>query len=225
MDERVEYRAFGTTLKMKSHRNQIVCCMLLCLACGIVDAIGFLRHGIFAANMTGNTVLLGISLAQMEWAHAIDRATPLLVFFFGAMLSRLLLTRTGRQPWIPLLLEAALLVLALSLVPEGRWSLSLITFAMGIQSTAMTQFAGVTLNTVVVTSTLARISETFADRLLPSSGVPASAARPPLTLYVVTWGCYLIGALIAGIGDAQSLVSMIGAAVLVLAAAGMTRAR
>lgn len=81
---------------MTTKHWQIICCMLLCLACGVVDAVGFLRHGIFAANMTGNTVLLGISLAHLKWAAALDRALPLLTFFVGAMLARLLLTRTGK---------------------------------------------------------------------------------------------------------------------------------
>jgi uncharacterized membrane protein YoaK (UPF0700 family) len=209
--------------QMKIQREQIICCMLLCVACGIVDAMGFLRHGIFAANMTGNTVLLGISVADLQWARALDRATPLLVFFVGAMSARLLLTRLGRRAWVPLLLEAALLVMALALLPDSKWSLSLITFAMGIQSTAVTQFAGVTLSTVVVTSTMARISEAFADRLAAPRRQPAPASGvPPLPLYLLTWGCYLTGALVAGIGGAQSLVAMMGAATLVLAGALMT---
>jgi uncharacterized membrane protein YoaK (UPF0700 family) len=208
---------------MKAQREQIICCMLLCVACGIVDAMGFLRHGIFAANMTGNTVLLGISVADLQWARALDRATPLLVFFVGAMSARLLLTHLGRRAWVPLLLEAALLVMALALLPDSKWSLSLITLAMGIQSTAVTQFAGVTLSTVVVTSTMARISEAFADRLGAPRREPAPASAPPsLPLYLLTWGCYLAGALVAGIGGAQSLAAMTGAATLVLAGALMT---
>jgi uncharacterized membrane protein YoaK (UPF0700 family) len=209
---------------MTTRHHQIYCCMLLCVACGIVDAIGFLRHGIFAANMTGNTVLLGISLAQLNWASALARATPLVVFFVGAMLSRVLLTRTGGRAWIPLLLEASLLVAALALLPDSKWSLSLITFAMGVQSTAITQFDGVSLSTVVVTSTMARIAEAFADPLRWRRG-PQPAAPAPLRLYQITWACYLTGAVLAGLGGAQSLAAMVGAAVLVLAAAVLTRRR
>lgn len=88
-------------LTMTPKRWQILCCMLLCLACGIVDAVGYLLHGIFAANMTGNTVLLGISLAQMQWAGALGRAFPLLIFFVGAMLARLLLVLTAGDPGFP----------------------------------------------------------------------------------------------------------------------------
>lgn len=210
-------------LVMTAQRWQILCCMLLCLACGIVDAVGYLRHGIFAANMTGNTVLLGISLAQMQWDSALDRALPLLIFFVGAMLARLLLAHTGRQPWVPLGLAAALIVVALAVVPSSLISLSLITFAMGIQATAMTQFAGITLSTVVITSTMARIAEAFADRLSPAASVAASTA-PPLPLYLLTWGCYLAGALIAALGGyVHPLAAMVMAAILILLAAAITR--
>ncbi len=210
-------------LTMTPRRWQILCCMLLCLACGIVDAVGYLRHGIFAANMTGNTVLLGISLAQMQWAGALERAFPLLIFFLGAMLARVLLIRTGRQPWMPLVLASALIVVALAVVPSSLISLSLITFAMGIQASAMTQFAGITLSTVVITSTMARIAEAFADRLSPAAPEPAATA-PPLPLYLLTWGCYLIGALIAALGGyVHPLAAMALAAVFILIAAAITR--
>lgn len=210
---------------MTTQRWQITCCLLLCLACGIVDAVGFLQHGIFAANMTGNTVLLGISLAQMQWVHALERALPLLAFFVGAMLARLLLNRTGKRSWIPLLLEAALIAVALVLLPDSKLSLAVIAFAMGVQSTAVTQFAGVTLSTVVITSTMARIAEAVCDRLTLPRRQPVAAAvvaGPPLPLYLLTWLCYLAGALVAGLGNVHPLAGMLIAAVLVLAAAWTT---
>ena len=114
---------------------QVRCCMLLCVACGIVDAVGYLRHAIFAANMTGNTVLLGLALAQWQWDWALDHAFPLLVFFLGAMLSRRLLVRTGKRPWIPMPLGATLIVVAMKAMPHSKTFLSLITFGMGVQST------------------------------------------------------------------------------------------
>jgi uncharacterized membrane protein YoaK (UPF0700 family) len=194
--------------------------MLLCLACGSVDAVGYLQHGIFAANMTGNTVLLGLSLAQLQWDQALGRALPLAVFFVGALLGRLVLTCAGRGPWLPLVLAATLIVLAMAAVPSGKLSLSLITLAMGIQATAVTQFAGVTLSTVVITSTMARISDALADRLSAASRRPLTTAKPPLPLYLLTWVCYLAGALFAGLSSAAAMPV---AAMLIFAAAGVLR--
>lgn len=211
-------------MTMTAKQIQTLCCMVLCTACGIVDAIGFVQHGIFAANMTGNTVLLGLSVAHGEWAHAIERALPLIAFFAGAMLARLLLSWTGKKSWIPLLLEAALILLALWLLPNKTLSLALIAFAMGVQASAITQFAGVTISTVVITSTMARIAEAVADRLTPPIAPAATPpARPPLGLYMLTWVCYLSGALIAGLSGTHAIAAMLTASLLVLAAAWMTR--
>ena len=44
--------------------------------------------GVFAANMTGNTVLAGIAAAQGNHVDAWHHFTPLLAFFLGAMLAR-----------------------------------------------------------------------------------------------------------------------------------------
>ena len=56
---------------MARHRRDL---MLLALtwAAGSVDAISFLALGrVFTANMTGNTVLLGLHLAQEQGAGAL----------------------------------------------------------------------------------------------------------------------------------------------------------
>ena len=44
--------------------------VLLCLVGGSADAIAFLRYDVFVGAMTGNTVLLGIDLAEGK----LDRA-------------------------------------------------------------------------------------------------------------------------------------------------------
>ena len=59
---------------------------LLCGIAGYVDALGYLKLGsVFAANMTGNTVLLAIVLAQGEWARAAVYGLTLAAFFAGAL--------------------------------------------------------------------------------------------------------------------------------------------
>ena len=48
--------------------------LILTWAAGNVDAIGYLALGcVFTANMTGNTVLLGLHLAQEQGAAGIGR--------------------------------------------------------------------------------------------------------------------------------------------------------
>lgn len=126
---------------MTEFRLQIVCCALLCLACGVVDAVGFLEHGIFAANMTGNTVLLGIELAKGAWLQALERALPLVVFFAGAVIARILIVRLGQRRWVALLLEAVLIAGAVFIAPGSAAALLVIALAMGVQAAAMTSSA------------------------------------------------------------------------------------
>ncbi len=82
---------------------------LLTIIAGIADAVGYITMGgVFAANMTGNTVLAGIALAEGRYPDAGRHLAPLVAFFIGAMLARLLL-RLWHRPMIPILLEAAII--------------------------------------------------------------------------------------------------------------------
>ena len=55
------------------HDADRISVVLMAAACGIADAVGFVHTGVFAANMTGNTVLAGLSLANQEWATALGQ--------------------------------------------------------------------------------------------------------------------------------------------------------
>jgi uncharacterized membrane protein YoaK (UPF0700 family) len=166
---------------------------ILTLIAGIADAVGYITMGgVFAANMTGNTVLAGIAVAQRNYTDAWRHLTPLLAFFLGAMLSRLLL-RLSHRPTAGLLVEAALLAVVgfLPISPEA--AVLILAVAMGVQASAITHFSGNAVSTVVVTSTLARTADTLLDRLWPGekTPLPVVANLPLLTL---TWVGYLAGA-------------------------------
>lgn len=166
---------------------------LLTLVAGLADAVGYVAMGgVFAANMTGNTVLAGLSLGEGHFDLAAKRLAPLVTFFVGAMLARLLL-RLFHRPAVPLLVEAALLAVV-GLLPIGRESsLMLVALAMGLQASAITHFGGTSVSTVVVTSTLARIAEATLDRMWPTGRPLPSVATP--RLLALTWIGYLIGAI------------------------------
>ena len=132
--------------------------------------------GVFAANMTGNTVLAGIALAQGQWLDAWRHLAPVAVFFVGAMLARLI-AAVGFLPVGP---ETAVLIVSL---------------AMGIQASAITHFAGSAISTVVVTSTMARGADAVLDRLWPG-GDRTPPAPTNRRLLAMTWAGYLVGAVI-----------------------------
>ena len=166
---------------------------LLTVVAGMADAVGYVAMGgVFAANMTGNTVLAGIALGEGHVTLAAQRMAPLATFFLGALLARLVL-RLVRRPAVPLLIEAAILAVVDFLPIDRELALLLVALAMGLQASAITHFGGTALSTVVVTSTLARVAEATLDRLWP-----ADKARPPTVatprLLALTWIGYLIGA-------------------------------
>jgi uncharacterized membrane protein YoaK (UPF0700 family) len=160
--------------------------------------VGYITMGgVFAANMTGNTVLAGIDLAKGDQLGAWYHLTPLVAFFPGAMLARALHLLL-KAPTVGLLLEAAIIA-AVGFVDIGpEPSVMVVAFAMGIQASVITSFAGNSVSTVVVTSTLARTADTVVDRLWPSATV-----KPPSTvntlLLTLTWTGYLLGALIGAL--------------------------
>ncbi len=170
---------------------------LLTLVAGFADAVGYLTMGgVFAANMTGNTVLAGISAAEGHYTTAALRFIPLFAFFLGAMLARLLL-RLFHKPAMPLLIEAALLG-AVGFLPLGQEaSLVVAAAAMGLQASALTHFGSTAISTVVVTSTLARIADATLDKLWRAPKQPLPPVSTP-RLLMLTWAGYLIGA-IAGV--------------------------
>lgn len=189
--------------------------VLLCLVAGMVDAVGFVRHGAFAANMTGNTVLTAIALAERDVPRAIDCGLMLACFFLGAIVGRLLLTLGRRAAW-PLALEAALLV-ACVLMPPARWlALGTVALAMGVQASALSRFAGVSVSTVVVTSTMVRLAEANLDVLLRFFGRGATAERAPWLLLSGVWLAYAAGAMFAVLLTPASSVPVFVAAGLVI---------
>jgi uncharacterized membrane protein YoaK (UPF0700 family) len=164
----------------------------LSLASGFADAIGYMQAGIFAANMTGNTVLMGIAIGQGEWHLALERTTALIAFFIGGLAGRVLRRVVGDHPALALAAEAALISLAAFATQNHALMIYLIAAAMGIQATAMAKFEGTAVSTVVITSTIARVSEIVADFMstLMRLQQPSMQTTRSGGLLVSTWVFY-----------------------------------
>jgi uncharacterized membrane protein YoaK (UPF0700 family) len=177
--------------------------------------VGFITMGgVFAANMTGNTVLAGIAVSRGHHADAWHHFTPLLAFFLGAMLARGLL-RLLKAPAVGILIEAALIA-AVGFVDIGiEPAVLVLALAMGLQASSITTFAGSAVSTVVVTSTLARTADTAVDRLWPGAE-KAPAASTSTQLLALTWVGYVAGAIVGGLLVDVMKVPLIVPAVLLL---------
>ena len=153
--------------------------------------------GVFAANMTGNTVLAGIAFAKFDWSDAARHLATLVAFFAGAVLSRLLL-RLTHSPKPCLVLEAAILAVVGFLPISQEPAVLIVAVAMGIQASAVTHFAQAAVSTVVVTSTLARTADAFLDKLWPGG----TGVLPPVSngrLLAISWAGYLTGAVVGAV--------------------------
>jgi len=144
--------------------------LILTWAAGCVDAISYLGLGhVFTAMMTGNTVLLGLALAQSEILAALRSIVALIGFAAGAAAGAMIVERDDEQRRWPravtraLVGEAALLgvfALAWSLGGSARGpavvhlSIILLSLAMGIQAAAVRRLGVPGIATTYITGTL-----------------------------------------------------------------------
>jgi uncharacterized membrane protein YoaK (UPF0700 family) len=66
--------------------------VLLCLVGGSADGIFFLRYATFVGAMSGNTILLGIDIAQWQPERAFYHFAIVAVFLIAAVFSRVMIT-------------------------------------------------------------------------------------------------------------------------------------
>lgn len=149
--------------------------ILLTWIAGFVDAVGFIALGhIYTANMSGNSIAVGIQAFARNWPEMLIRLWPVAAYVAGLLLCRLLLEfgareRVRRIATFTLALEILLLVLvtlgraqrSATSVPAAA-EIGLLALAMGIQNGTLTHFSLFTVHTGFVTGTLVKMAEEFA---------------------------------------------------------------
>jgi uncharacterized membrane protein YoaK (UPF0700 family) len=144
--------------------------LILTWAAGCVDAISYLGLGhVFTAMMTGNTVLLGLALAQGEGLAALRSIVALIGFGAGAAAGAMIVERDAEESRWPaavtraLALEAAFLAgfaLTWRLAGNARgaatvhFSIVLLSLAMGIQAAAVRRLGVPGIATTYITGTM-----------------------------------------------------------------------
>ena len=183
--------------------------VLLCATGGSADAIAFLRYDTFVGAMTGNTVLLGIDLAEGKF----DRAgfhLGIIAIFLAAVIVTEIALRLKLAPALPLILTA--LMLGGSEFITGQWSAVIGAAALGMQNAAVRTIAGVPINTVFITGNLVRLGTT-----VPEASAPQRQAT--LAVLTIAWFAYAVGAVAGALALHLIKYPMIVPAVLALAAA------
>jgi uncharacterized membrane protein YoaK (UPF0700 family) len=142
--------------------------LLFTWAAGCVDAIVYLIAHVFTANMTGNAVLLGISLARELSMAAVHSLVALITFAAGVIVGSILVgERVHGIPWkgvrvaavietIVLALFAAVFFLPIPHTREGSIEalIALSGFAMGMQSATVKRLNLPGIATTYITGTM-----------------------------------------------------------------------
>jgi uncharacterized membrane protein YoaK (UPF0700 family) len=192
--------------------------LVLTFAAGYIDALSYLGLGrVFTANMTGNTVLLGIALAEFDGA-AIRRASLALVgFLAGAAVGAWVVERDHSDGLWPRAVTLALLLESLLLLAfAAGWYLAhdtlatattraalivLSAFAMGVQSAAVIRLEITGIATTYLTGTLTNL----VARLMGRSRRKSKPFRQSALLATV-WIVYIGGAVAAAVDLPRNLV-------------------
>lgn len=141
--------------------------LVLTLTTGVIDAASYLGLGhVFAANMTGNVVLLGFGIAGSSGLSVVGPLVSLLAFLSGAVLGGRIgamlpprAAHLSRAMVIEIAVTAlAALIAILFDVTPGRFSgdliIALLAFAMGLRNATVRRLKVADISTTVLTMTL-----------------------------------------------------------------------
>jgi len=179
----------------------------LALIAGYVDAYGIVALGVYVSFMSGNTTQTGAQTGQGHFAAALPSALAIIFFVIGNFAGALL-THSGLRCSRRALLGAVAALLAVIMGVTSSVSLNagvgiaMITLAMGMMNTTLSQIGGEAVSLTFVTGDLARIARHLAMAIIraPVQGARGSWDTHLYRAFVVTrvWGGFLTGALLSG---------------------------
>jgi uncharacterized membrane protein YoaK (UPF0700 family) len=134
--------------------------LVLTATTGVIDAACYLGLGrVFAANMTGNVVLLGFGIAGSAGLPVIAPLVSLAAFLCGAVLGgRMGLALDPKEAHLSraMMIEVGLTALATLIAVHfsGDLIIALLAFAMGVRNATVRRLKVADLTTTVLTMTL-----------------------------------------------------------------------
>ncbi len=165
-------------------RGKIAVALWLTLVGGFVDAVGYIAlFEIFTANMSGNSVHIGMYLGQRNWMELLRPLCAVVSYVVGMALTRIAVEIAGRAgvrriASFTLALEALLLAIFAHATPAMHLGqvvdlqspayfalVALLAFAMGVQTATLTHIGALTVYTTFVTGTLTKLTESFTRML------------------------------------------------------------
>ena len=195
----------------RSTRTRDSLLLALSFAAGYVDALGYLGlNRVLTANMTGNTVLLAIGLAQLDIDAAVRSTVALAGFLAGAAMGAWIVERDQAKDVWPRAVTRALTVESVLLcVFAAVWQwvgdapaplplamlIGLAAVGMGVQSAAVRRLEVSGIATTYITGTLTQLVARF---MRPTAENSDARSRHGMLLGAV-WVVYFGGAATAAI--------------------------
>jgi uncharacterized membrane protein YoaK (UPF0700 family) len=199
--------------------------LVLTFTAGVVDAVTFVGLGrVFAANMTGNVLLLGFGVAGSVHLPVVAPLVSLGAFLLGAGGGGMLVTRLeGHVEWVTgaLVIEAGLLAAAAVFAGvatievnelSGDVLIAVLALAMGLRNTTIRRLSVPDLTTTVLTGTLTNL----AAHLPLFGGTGEGTARRAATALSMLAGA-VAGALLLKTSAALPLAAATALALVTLA--------
>ena len=161
----------------------------LAFIAGSVNAVGFLGFQHQAvSHLTGSSTILGTTLTQGDWLGSWHLLLILLCFVFGAVISGLIIRdahlRLGRRYGAALLLEAALLLLAMALLNRGSdTGHYLASAACGLQNAMASTYSGAVIRTTHVSGMFTDLGIYLGQAL---RGLSVDGRRVKLYLFLIS---------------------------------------
>jgi uncharacterized membrane protein YoaK (UPF0700 family) len=146
--------------------------VVLTFTTGLVDASSYLGLGhVFAANQTGNVVLLALGISGSGNLPVVAPLVSLGSFILGAGAAGVVTKRTGDRHItlvaralaieVSLIASASILAAAVAITPNaasGDTVIALLALAMGVRNATIRRIGGSDLTTTVLTGTLAALA-------------------------------------------------------------------
>lgn len=191
--------------KLNRTRNTLV--VVLAFTSGFVDAVAFLRLGVFASILTGNTILAALAIDSRNILHAAVLLLAILGYISGVTIGARIVNPTPAPEKIwPSAVTRALLIEFLVLLllaiagffatakSSGPFFYSLVALAalaMGIQSTAVQALGLRDISTTYITGTYT----TFISRIVSPRRSKTDKVTVEKRLYVYVIVVYVLAAI------------------------------
>lgn len=202
--------------------------LILSWTSGCLDALGFLRLGrVFTANMTGNTVLFGLALAQGDWPALLRSLVALVGFSLGVVVGTLLVESKGerqQRTWAIQIMRSLIIEAWILLIFAVGWSwpgpvtpdsptanllIGLSALAMGQQSATIVSLGIPGVSTTYITGTIttlmSNISRHFSLRIhhqpIITPAVTAQTEHQKPARLASVWITYISAAIIGSYGE------------------------